>query len=238
MLPNIGIIPTYSIFLIIGIVVIIVYYIMTRERYSLPWYIALILGLMMAVFEVVSAKLLFYIEMPMGLEFGIRFDGYFCLFGVFFFVPIFLFITTWMFRIEYIDLFDYLFPVGLLQLAIFRIGCTLRGCCYGIEVGWGITNGHENGLFPVQPLEAILDVAAFILITYLTTKKKLRRGEAFYLTYFSYGLIRFLTEFLRQRWNIVSVFSLDHFFALAILIFGLAMLLRSRLSKKCKLYAY
>lgn len=106
------------------------------------------------------------------------------------------------------------------------------GCCYGIEVGWGITNGTVNGLFPVQLLEAGLDLIAFLLIHILMTKDKLRRGEAFYITYISYGLIRFTMEFLRHRTNVVGVLSTSHFYALSILIFGTGMLIYSRMHKQ------
>lgn len=120
-------------------------------------------------------------------------------------------------------------PVGLLELSFYRIGCMCAGCCYGIEVGWGITNGTTEGLFPVQPLEACLDFLTFIVILLLIRKNKLKRGEAFYITYLSYGVIRFVMEFFRERTNVVSLLAMSHFYALAIMFFGIAMLVYSRL---------
>ncbi len=232
MLPSIGKIPSYIFFLIVGFIAIIIFYIITRKRYSFKWYVALILGLIMALAELISAKIMFIIEVPYSLEHWQIWNNGFSLFGVFFFTPLILLLVSCILKVKHLDLFDYLFPVGLLQLSIYRIGCMCTGCCYGIQVGWGITNGVTDGLFPVQPFEAVLDLLAFILIFFLTSKNKLKRGEAFYITYISYGLIRFAMEFFRERTNVIGIFSTSHFFALAILIFGIAKLLYSRLSKK------
>ena len=91
-----------------------------------------------------------------------------------------------------------------------RIGCTFNGCCYGIEYH-GIfavtyTSEHIKGSvnadiadfprFPVQPLEAVLELMLFavLLIIYLKYKDKYSI-TAIYL--FSYSIIRFFDEFLR-----------------------------------------
>lgn len=231
MLPKIGDVSSYVLFWGIGILFNVAYYIVIRKRYSFKWYTALLLGLIMVLFEAISAKIMFLIENPNSIKNGISWTGGYSLFGAFFFAPLLLFLISLLLKLNTLDLLDYLFPAGLLNVAFCRIGCMCAGCCYGIEVGWGITNGTTSGLFPVQPIEAGLDLIAFKLIHILLTKDKLKRGEAFYITYISYGLIRFTMEFLRHRTNVIGILSTSHFYALAILIFGMTMFIYSRFHK-------
>lgn len=93
---------------------------------------------------------------------------------------------------------------------IARIGCALTGCCYGIEYhGFfamtytkeQIVAGRTDDLtdftrFPVQLLEAALNIALFALLlaVYLRTRDKYSITRI-YLA--AYALIRFLDEFLR-----------------------------------------
>ena len=232
MLPYIWDISTYHLFQAIGIITIIIYYIITRNRYGLRWYVALLLGLIMVLVEHISAKIMFIIEIPSSLKNGISLTGGYSLFGMFFFGPLLLLAISLILKINCLDLFDYMIPVGLLELSFYRMGCMCAGCCYGIEVGWGISNGTNEGLFPVQPLEACLDFIAFLVIVILIKKNKLKRGEAFYITYLSYGAIRFVMEFFRERTNVVGVLATSHFYALGIMIFGIVMLIYSRRYKK------
>ncbi len=231
MLPSIWKIPSLIFFWVIGIIVSVVYYVLTSKKYQRKWYISLLLGFVMIILETFAAKIMFLIENPSSIKDGISWEGGYSLFGVFFFCPLFLLLLSWILKIHYLNLMDLLVPGILIELSLYRIGCMCAGCCYGIEVGWGITNGTRNGLFPVQPIEAGLDLIAFLLIHILMTKDKLRRGEAFYITYISYGLIRFTMEFLRHRTNVVGILSASHFYALAILIFGTVMLIYSRTHK-------
>ncbi len=220
--------PSLIFFWMFGIIFSVAFYMIMAKRYQHKWYISLLLGFIMIILETFSAKIMFLIENPSSIKNGITWRGGYSLFGVFFILPIFLFAISFILKIKFLDLMDYLIPVGLLELSFYRIGCMCTGCCYGIEVGWGITNGTAKGLFPVQPLEACLDFAAFIVIVLLIRKNKLRRGEAFYITYLSYGAIRFVMEFLRERTNVVGPLATSHFYALAIMIFGIVMFVYSR----------
>ena len=91
-----------------------------------------------------------------------------------------------------------------------RICCSLTGCCYGIEyhgplalhytqahVTPGINDDIVNFTrFPVQPLEALLELIIFIVLLILLLKK----GDSFSVTssyLLMYSVVRFLDEFLR-----------------------------------------
>ena len=85
-----------------------------------------------------------------------------------------------------------------------RIGCFLGGCCYGIESEFGFTV-HGNELlpsvndvqrFPVQLLEAALNLMLFFALAYFL-KKGVLKGRLFAVYLLSYSVIRFFDEFLR-----------------------------------------
>lgn len=85
-----------------------------------------------------------------------------------------------------------------------RIGCFLGGCCYGIESPIGFTV-HNNELvyglndvnrFPVQLLEAGLNLLLFVALHYLLKNNKLK-GKLFATYLICYAVIRFFDEFLR-----------------------------------------
>lgn len=114
-----------------------------------------------------------------------------------------------------------------------RIGCTLNGCCYGIEYH-GIfaltyTEDHIRGSvnadiadfsrFPVQPLEALLEFILFGVLLFICLKYRDKYSlTCIYL--FSYSIIRFLDEFLRGDAvrGIWGPFSTSQWISLFILI--------------------
>ena len=66
-----------------------------------------------------------------------------------------------------------------------RIGCSLRGCCWGIPMG----NGH----FPARELEAVALLTLFII--FMSIPKISDKRLPIYL--FSYSAFRFIIEFFR-----------------------------------------
>lgn len=85
-----------------------------------------------------------------------------------------------------------------------RIGCFLGGCCFGIESRFGfVINGNTispeiNGVrrFPVQLVEATLNLALFFLLLAIYRKGK-HRGHLICYYLLLYPSIRFILEFLR-----------------------------------------
>lgn len=121
-----------------------------------------------------------------------------------------------------------------------RIGCFLGGCCYGIESPFGFTV-HGNELvptindvqrFPVQLLEAGLNLALFFVLAHLLNKNKLKGGLfAVYLV--TYSIIRFFDEFLRGDSYRGFLFGISTSQIISILIFiGAVIFLVVRNKKK------
>ncbi len=84
-----------------------------------------------------------------------------------------------------------------------RIGCFLGGCCYGIEVPWGVTYTHSlnesaNGVprMPVQLFESAFEFLLFFLLWMLLRHDRLK-GRLFSLYLVLYGIFRFIIEYFR-----------------------------------------
>lgn len=88
-------------------------------------------------------------------------------------------------------------PVAL-GMAVGRIGCLLRGCCYGqaTNLPWGIDLGDHIHRHPTQIYEIVFDVA---LVFFLIWKKSkgVKPGELFKWFMNCYLSFRFLLEFIR-----------------------------------------
>ena len=89
-------------------------------------------------------------------------------------------------------------PAIALGVAIGRIGCFLRGCCYGkaTSMPWGVDFGDHILRHPTQIYESLF---MFLLFCYLMWKrtKNPKPGQLFKILGISYFTFRFLIEFLR-----------------------------------------
>jgi phosphatidylglycerol---prolipoprotein diacylglyceryl transferase len=101
---------------------------------------------------------------------------------------------------------DMIAPGIILSQAIGRIGCTLNGCCYGLEShAWYsiiYTDPHSYGpkgipVLPTQVFEIIYDLIVFGIL--LLLRKRLKPDGALFTVYFAlYGAWRFAIEFIRD----------------------------------------
>jgi len=120
-------------------------------------------------------------------------------------------------RVPYLDLLDFVAPLGALGLAITRIGCFLNGCCYGVPSGmpWavrfpagslpqlgqveaGLVTPFERSL-PIEPVQLFEAAVALALFGWLWVRFPRRRfrGELVVAFGIGYGLWRILAEALR-----------------------------------------
>jgi phosphatidylglycerol:prolipoprotein diacylglycerol transferase len=104
-------------------------------------------------------------------------------------------------RISFLQLADYAIPFIILQLSMKRIGCLLKGCCYGTTTNlpWGIYFGNAGvAHHPWQLYEFIYALAIFFVLVHLY-RKNLSRGIVFFGALFIYGMARFFSDFLRHE---------------------------------------
>ncbi len=127
-------------------------------------------------------------------------------YGGFLLVMAFIYFYCRRQKLSVLRVMDILAPGLALGHAFGRMGCFLNCCCYG-KPGGGIfgvvypqgseafAKYGETALHPVQVYEAVMNVAMFPLLFFLTRKGGKGIATASYLVL--YGLIRFIDEFFR-----------------------------------------
>lgn len=96
---------------------------------------------------------------------------------------------------------DLFAPAIALGIGIGRIGCLLRGCCYGrptILAWFGINLGDGVPRFPTQIIESIFGFLLFAYLLWLR-KRLWEEGRLFAIFMLAYFTFRFGIEFLRQE---------------------------------------
>jgi phosphatidylglycerol---prolipoprotein diacylglyceryl transferase len=101
---------------------------------------------------------------------------------------------------------DMIAPGIILSQAVGRVGCTLNGCCYGIESHSNIAviytspgSFAPNGIpvLPTQVFEIFYDLIIFGLLLLLRGHFR-KEGTIFYLYLFLYGAWRLAIDFVRD----------------------------------------
>ncbi|MGD8815219.1 MAG: prolipoprotein diacylglyceryl transferase [Anaerolineales bacterium] len=133
------------------------------------------------------------------------------------------FIYARLTRIPTSLILDTVATVLPLILCIYRIGCILTGCCYGLETDGflGVYLPGRHGIwaprYPTQIMLFILNLAIFAWLWW-RRKQKSWPGQQVLLFLFTYSLGRLAIDALRDLPRILGPFSLHQLTALAILL--------------------
>jgi phosphatidylglycerol:prolipoprotein diacylglycerol transferase len=103
-----------------------------------------------------------------------------------------------------------------------RIGCIIKGCCYGraCEAAWyALQDSAGQPRLPVVPLEmAFNGVMLVVLIALRRTWGA--TGQLFHVYMIAYGLYRFAAEFMRERTVLCGGLDAYQVTALCVLALG------------------
>ena len=119
--------------------------------------------------------------------------------------------------------------------AIGRIGCLLSGCCYGVEIDWGIPIYGINR-FPSPLFESALCVVILLNIRIWKIYLK-NKGMIFSFYLLSYAIGRFILEFLRGdiTRGRIGIFSTSQWISIVIICAFVFYGLNKKLIKsKCR----
>ena len=116
-----------------------------------------------------------------------------------------------------------------------RIGCFLEGCCYGTQTNsfLGVQFPNlENKVHPTQLYEATFLLILFVVLLFLLLKYKFNYNLSLYLI--SYGIFRFLIEFLRgdERGAFIKGISPSQFWSIIMIVIGVVLIIISIVNKK------
>jgi len=133
-------------------------------------------------------------------------------------------------KLNFWEIADVVAPSIPLAQAIGRIGCFLRGCCYGIETAlpWGINYLGETR----HPTQIYSSIALFLIFIFLSKQKyKKSFNGALFLTYIIiYSVFRFFIEFIRAEPRVL--FGLTGAQIASIVLFVIAIFIFLRFKKK------
>ncbi|MCX5748929.1 MAG: prolipoprotein diacylglyceryl transferase [Candidatus Saganbacteria bacterium] len=124
-----------------------------------------------------------------------------------------------------LQILDVISPSVAIGYSIGRIGCFLRGCCFGLQcdLPWAVHFPDATGfVHPTQIYSSIAGLLMFIVLSRVFSRKKYN-GQVFIWGLSLYSIYRFIIEFFR--------FCPDHYFGLtasqiisvALLIFALVL---------------
>lgn len=114
--------------------------------------------------------------------------------------------------------------VAPLGIALGRLGCVAHGCCLGVACDaprW-FTVADAAGVprWPAPLAELAFNLAAFAVFVAFR-RRGLWPGQHFHLYLISYGLFRFVHEFVRETPQLFGPFSGYHVLAAAVFALGL-----------------
>ena len=166
-----------------------------------------------------------YIENPdagFHIDDGITFMG--GLFGgVLFFLTVY-FIARKKLNLHLCDIISIIPCSILIAHGFGRIGCFFAGCCYGRETDsiLGIKFPNlPNPVLPTQLYEAAFLFIMFGVCSYLVMKKDFKHNLSLYLI--SYGIFRFLLEFIRgdDRGQFIAGITPSQFWSIVMIVAGI-----------------
>jgi len=109
-------------------------------------------------------------------------------------------------------------PAAAIGIAIGRIGCFLRGCCYGTATSlpWGVNFGDGIMRHPTQLYESVFAFGMFLYIQ--RVKKNAKPGKLFDMFMISYFTFRFFEEFIREESRPILGFTIFQIICAGVLL--------------------
>ena len=189
--------------------------------------------ILLLVFGVVGAKLMFIMKNPAQSHLlfnGMGFSSQGAILGAM--------LATWLFaKLNGVGLhllLDAAAPAAILAYALARVGCFLSGDdCYGIptDLPWGMS--FPAGISPttakVHPVPLYEIAYSLLIFVYLVKNqaKKLIPYQQFFTLLGLWGAARFLVEFVSSNPKIISFMSGSQFGALLMFVSALAFFWRN-----------
>lgn len=158
-----------------------------RKTLHAKWYELIIVSLLHTIFGV------FCVVFWAMLETGFNTDsiGNLSLYGGLFLMPIFYAIYAIIKKLPFKTVFD-IFTISLaLTLFLARVNCIQAGCCNGITIP------GTNFQVPTREMELVF-FGVFIIFNFRWINEDRSNGKVYPLFLLSYGIFRFITEFLRE----------------------------------------
>lgn len=233
-------IHTYGLMMVLGFVVAILYLIWQRRRIGLDVEEVLDFSLLMLIFSIVGAKVLYILQdLPIYLRTPkliiTNLGGGLVWYGGLVVAGIAGFIFVHRKGIPAWRMADTASPAIALGHALGRIGCLMGGCCYGkpCDLPWAVTftdpytalhvgTPLDIPLHPTQLYSALLEFLLFIML-HLLLRRNPVEGSVFFSYLTTYAVGRFIIEFFRNDLRSMlfgGALSISQFIAIIMFLTG------------------
>jgi len=173
----------------------------------------------------------------------LNFGGFTWLGGVLIGFPVSILLFNRFSKADYngLTIFNYVLPGVILAHGIGRIGCLLAGCCFGgptdsifgiiypkgSEAYYCFPNDDRSAsipLWPTQLFETAFDTILFII---LIVSRRKTKEFSFEIYCFSYGVFRFLLEYMRadDRGSTGFVLTPSQVMSIILILYGIILIL-------------
>ena len=233
MYPKIWIFDSYALMIFIGIILcfLFFYWFSKRLGYSIDYLLSvLILAILSIIIGFGFAVLVQWIlDLLKGLDRELAMTFYGGLIG-----GVLTFILGWCLVIKkkhpeasFIEILEIAPACIMIAHGFGRIGCFLDGCCYGIRSrAWYSVRfpGMRYNVIPTQLFEAVFLITMALALLILALYTEFKYEMSIYLI--SYGVFRFLIEFLRgdERGYFLLKLSPAQWFSILAFITGIALI--------------
>lgn len=135
-------------------------------------------------------------------------------------------------KISILKIFDLLAPSAAVGYSIGRIGCFMRGCCFGNEttVPWAVHFPEISGLrHATQLYSSLAGLLIFIVLLFIRDQKKYD-GQIFAWGLLLYSTYRFLVEFLRYSPMYFMALSPSQWASIFVFIFSVGYIVYKKMN--------
>lgn len=141
------------------------------------------------------------------------------LFGSILILPLFFLIGALIFKRDIRTVFDVFTISVVITLFFLRINCLIAGCCVGRHIG------ELSFRYPIREIE-IIYYFMFFDIEGIRVLKNKTRGEVFPLFALTYGVLRFILQFMRQDYTVaLGMIHVSHIWAVMSIVLGTVILI-------------
>lgn len=185
-----------------------------RNKLKLNLFVIVLLSILHTVLGVMCVKAFAVLEVFGDMSKA----GNMSLFGGVFFMPAFYYLGAKLFKRSYRAVFDVFTVCMVFTLMLARSNCLISGCCYGNPIH---LFGLDQYQWPTREME-ILYYIVFLIVVGRKVYLNQTIGNIYPVYMISYGLFRFVTEWLRHS-DGNSPIHIAHIWAINSLVIGLSI---------------
>jgi phosphatidylglycerol:prolipoprotein diacylglycerol transferase len=144
-------------------------------------------------------------------------------YGAIFLMPIYVFIFSKIFKIEFYKLINLTSFLGMITSMILKVRCLHYGCCGGRKITSFISKDFVT--FPSQFVELILAFCILNILLFFFYRNKDRK-DLYPIMMFIYGIGRFILNSFRRVQPVLGFMAYGHLWSIVSIIIGLIFILR------------